>query len=98
MTKLLFRVNKDFKGHKGVPGQRGGSAPKGEGDDKESFVEGDKVYFTSDYAGDDLGERFTLVDVDNERGKARVEDKNGRGWGVHFGQITHTNPSKKSRR
>jgi len=49
------------------------------------LANGMKVKFTPDYAGNDAGEVFTLTGWDGKRG--RVEDSQGRGWGVSGYQI-----------
>jgi hypothetical protein len=54
----------------------------------DDFSSGDKVMFTSDYAGSDAaGEVFTLTNYDPSTGKGRVSDEQGMGWGVSYWQI-----------
>ena len=65
----------------------------------EEFSDGNKVYLIPEYAGSDAwGEKFTLSQVDLGRKRGWISDKQGRGWYIHFGQITKTNHYKMSKK
>ena len=55
------------------------------------FKNGDKVYLKKEYE-DEPGERFTVSQCDDERGRCWLSDKDGRGWYVYFDQIQKKKP------
>ena len=59
----------------------------------EKFKNGDKVYLLPEYQ-DKAGERFTLSQYDDERGRGWIGDSSGAGWYVHDYQITKKKPKK----
>lgn len=51
------------------------------------FKKGTKVKLTPEYADKDPDEVFTLVSADDEDGRGRIEDKNGKGWNIKHYQV-----------
>ena len=60
------------------------------------FKNGAKVKLTPEYADKDPDEIFTLKNVDEETGKGRIEDENGRGWNIRASQVMSARGSKKT--
>ena len=48
---------------------------------------GAKVRLAPEYADSNPNEVYTVSQVDRERGKCWISDKNGRGWFTHFEQL-----------
>jgi hypothetical protein len=51
------------------------------------FKKGAKVKLAPDYVDKDPDEVFTLVSADEEDGRGRIEDENGRGWDIRHYQV-----------
>jgi hypothetical protein len=51
------------------------------------FKRGAKVKLAPDYVDKDPDEVFTLVSADEEDGRGRIEDENGRGWDIRHYQV-----------
>jgi hypothetical protein len=60
------------------------------------FKNGAKVRLTPEYADKDPNEVFTLKNVDEETGKGRIEDEDGRGWNIRASQVESARGKKKT--
>ena len=61
----------------------------------ENFESGDKVYIKPEFAGNELGEKFTVSQLDEIRNRCWIGDKNGSGWYINLDDITKKNPVKR---
>lgn len=62
---------------------------------KENFKNGDKVYLTGNYAGDDTT-RYTISEWNDDEKRGWIGDKDGLGWYAYDYMITHKKPANKN--